>query len=220
MTLLISSLRRFDVLLTADGRSTLRQGKVVTGFRDKTQKLFPVEGQSIVIGQHGQNAFHGQSISAIIKQFASELIPGLGIVEISKQLGDALRDEVRETLANLPSDTAAGVWVVGFGRGEDEPIHAEVFWKWEEDQFVTRESCWKATDVVMAGDGKKGLHVDLRDIEDASVATVESVHAVLMYKALNANVHPNTVGGHVHEVLVTPWGWKWTKPPADIGEKK
>jgi hypothetical protein len=215
MTLLISSIRRPDLLLTADGRSTLKRGSVVTGFRDKTQKLFPVANQPIVIGQHGQNAFHGQSIASIIRQFASELPPGRSIQTISDRLADALRVEVRDTLANLPQPNAAGVWIAGFGSGEDEPEHAEVFWKWEDSEFVTREQRWRANEILLAGDGKKDLHPSLRDIEEASVATVRSLHASLMNKALNADVHPNSVGGHIHEVLVTPWGWEWTIPPAD-----
>jgi hypothetical protein len=200
-------------LLTADGRSTLRQGTVVTGFRDKTQKLFPVEGQPVVIAQHGQNVFYGHPFSQIIRQFSADLLPGLSIRDISNRLGNAMHEEVRDTLLRLPPENAAGVWVVGFGRGEDEPEHAEVFWKWEGDQFVIRESCWRAADIILAGDGKKDLHPRLRDIEEASVETVESVNGKLMDAALNAKVEPNSVGGHVHEVLVTPWGWKWTKPP-------
>jgi hypothetical protein len=215
MTLLISSLRRSDVLLTADGRSTLRMGTVVTGFRDKTQKLFPVPNLPVVIGQHGQNMFHGQRVGAIIRDFSSRLIQGLGIRDIADRLGAELHDEVRNTLSHL-NDTAAGIWVVGFGRGEDEPYHAEVFWKWEGDQFVVREGSWSPCDIIMAGDGHKGLPpTNIRDIDDASVETVQSVNGKLMDLALNAKVTPNSVGGHVHEVLVRPWGWEWTKPPAE-----
>ena len=219
MTLLISSLRRPDVLLTADGRSTLRQGTVVTGFRDKTQKLFPVDSQPVVICQHGQNMFHGHTIAEIIRNFAADLIPGRSIRDISVELGIALHEEVRDTLSTLPEGNAAGVWVVGFGRGEDEPEHAEVFWKWDGDQFVTRESCWRACDIIMAGDGKNGLKPRLGEIVEASLATVQSENARLMTAALNADVHPNSVGGHVHEVVVQPWGWTWTIPPAGPDSK-
>ena len=126
--------------------------------------------------------------------------------------------EVRDTLTKLPPDTAAGCWIVGFGRGEDEPEHAEVFWKVEGEQLVCRENHWRPTAIMLAGSGSKGLRTEWAKVVDASVATVQATHERLFDAALKADVHPNTVGGHIHELLILPHGWQWTRPPASAGE--
>jgi len=218
MTLLASTLRKMDVLVTADGRSISRRNGVVVGIHDQTQKIFPVQDQPIVIAHHGQNHFWGHPIGRIVKDFAADLIPGLSITAILDRLREALHAEVRDTLTKLPPDTAAGCWIVGFGRGEDEPEHAEVFWKVEGEQLVCRENHWRPTSIMLAGSGSKGLRTEWAKVVDASVATVQATHERLFEAALQADVHPNTVGGHIHELLILPHGWQWTRPPASAGE--
>jgi len=117
------------------------------------------------------------------------------------------------------SAARAGCWIVGFGRGEDVPEHVEIFWKWEGSEFVVRETTGGPPNILLGGSGSIGLHADVGRIESASVDTVRAMHAELYERAMKSPDKPPVVGGHIHELLLTPQRWEWTMPPPGIAQQ-
>jgi hypothetical protein len=68
--------------------------------------------------------------------------------------------------------------------------------------------------IIEGGDGQKQIHpADWHIENDKSIEQVREYHRSLMNEAMNAKVEFNSVGGHVHEVVITRAEWKWTLPP-------
>jgi hypothetical protein len=67
---------------------------------------------------------------------------------------------------------------------------------------------------MRGGDGQKQIHPAGWKVEkDKSIEQVRAYHQSMMDEAINAKVDSNSVGGHVHELVITRAEWKWTLPP-------
>lgn len=215
MTLIVASIRPHDVILTADGRSTTMKDGVVTGVNDHFQKLFPIPEHPIVIAHMGENQFAGMSIGAFLHRFITHLNAGdLTILRIADQLRAYAHPAVRARLQSLRhSANGCNLWVAGFGYREESPSMIEVFWKLDGDVLKTEERHFRPTCVAPGGDGARQIRqVDWHNVDGKSLESVELYHQSLLDEAINADVKPNTVGGHIHELVITPEQWQWTRP--------
>ena len=218
MTLIIAALRRHDLILTADGRSTTRTNGKVTGINDSLQKLFPVRDHPVVIGHLGVNNLHdGGPIDHLIANFVAQLNTGnFTILQIGEELRHFAQLTVRDRLDELEKNgQGCAFWVAGFGFREDEPTVIEIFWSFKEGAFVTEEHQFKPISIVLGGDGKRLVKgADWTKVDGKSLEQVHDYHVSLMTQALTTKVQDNPVGGHIHEVVIDQAEWKWTHPPA------
>jgi len=225
MTLLIASIRPRDVLVTADGRCTVRgrgaDGTLrVTSIDDHYQKLHPVPDHPIVVAHHGENRIGGGPVKGFLGGFFKTINPGNHTIgELADQLRECAHAPVRARLKAVGKGTASGFWIIGFDdvpdrAGERRPKGFELFWKWEGDHLSYEEREWKPTTLVAGGDGKKQLpNLSWKDIADLPLAKLEAYHKSLMDTAIKADMKENPVGGHVHELHVTENKWEWMIKP-------
>lgn len=216
MTLIITSIRQQDVLITSDGRSTLtRDGKVVS-IKDDLQKIFMVPEHPVVVVHHGENLLDGQPVGLWIEKFARELNAGnLSIEQMMDELRGRMHPLVRKRLrATAGSGFGFGLIVAGFGAGEERPGGMEVFWKIEKEALTTSERTWRPVTVVMSGNGAAQTGpVDWREVDGKGMDLFRAYHGGLMTRAIEAPLEHNPVGGQVHEVHVTREGWRWAVAP-------
>jgi len=216
MTLMLASIRPYDVVLTADGRSTTRTKGVVTGIDDRFQKLFPVPDHPVVIGHLGENHLNGKPVGEFLSDFMRQLNAGNHtIVEIADQLRSFAHPAVRLRLKAINGgDLRCGLWVAGFGAGEEHPRLVENLWKWKDQVLSCDEKQFLPLSVVEGGDGQKQIHpADWHIEKDKSIEEVREYHKTMMDEAINAKLAFNSVGGQVHELVITRDEWKWTLPP-------
>ena len=214
MTLLIASIRRAEVVLTADGRCTHRANGVVTSIEDDYQKLHPVPEHPLVVAHHGENLLDGKPVKEFLAGFFKTLNAGNHtLLEIGDLLQDYARPAVRTRLRALGKGAASGFWVIGFGTQAREPRGMEAFWKWD-DHLNSEEREWKPIALVAGGDGKKQLPaLSVKSIENVAVEKVREFHRSLMEIAIKTEMKDNPVGGHVHELVITREKWEWTIGP-------
>lgn len=118
MTLIVTSLRDDDLLVTADGRSrTMFDGRV-TGMIDNYQKIFPLPGQPLAIFQHGENWLAGQPVQTFLAPLIARWVTGDRTIEaIAEELRLYADPHVRLRLDELGVNAAGcGLCVVGFDR--------------------------------------------------------------------------------------------------------
>jgi hypothetical protein len=213
---MIASIRPRDILMTADGRSTLVTRGHVTGFNDHFQKLYPIPDHAVVIGEMGENRLDDEPLKKFLGDFMSQLNTGnLTIQEIADQLRDYAHVPIRRRL-NAEGNPPSGVnlWVAGFSMHQKEPSMIELFWKLHDNVLYTEERTFVPTTIVPGGTGVAQIEkVDWHRIKGKTTAEVRAYHAQLMHEAITAPVDPNTVGGDIHELLITPEKWEWTIPP-------
>jgi len=227
MTLLLASVRPADLLLTADGRVLHRNGAgAVVGIDDAARKLFPVPDHPVVVAHHGLHPVQGRPMDRFLDPFLRGLNAGnLGIVGIADELRQFAHAAVRTRLAALPPGATwgCGFWVAGFGGneangGRDGPSMVELFWSNREQALATEERRFTPTAVVAGGDGEKTLPArDWRRVADKPLDAVRDYHLDLQTEAARAPGEPSTVGGQVHELVITREGWRWTLPPPRAG---
>jgi hypothetical protein len=216
MTLIISSLRPTDLLITADGRSITSGPKIATSINDHFRKIFPIPEHPIVIFNHGENRLNNLPLGEFIANFVKNLNTGNHTIE---EIGDELRHYahpyIRTRLKTEVSETrTCGLCVAGFGTHPDDPRLMEIFWKLDKDCLLTEERQWSPTTIVPSGNGTKQISpVSWKEIQGKSLEQMQHYHQSLMDQAINAKLPQNPVGGQVHEVYVTKYGWQWTKPP-------
>ncbi|HEX2973312.1 MAG TPA: hypothetical protein VHP11_13335 [Tepidisphaeraceae bacterium] len=216
MTLIVASIRPQDVALTADGRSTTSTNGVVTGVDDAFQKLFPIPDHPVVIGHMGENRLANQPLRDFLHHFVQHLNTGnLTILEIADELCHYAHAAIRTRLKSLGNPKfGCNLWVAGFGLHEKQPKLVETFWRFKDDALMIEERQHGPLSVVLGGDGKQQISLpDWHAVEGKSVEEVRAYHLSLMNQAMQAKVEPNTVGGHIHEIVITPAECRWTQPP-------
>ncbi|HZL34107.1 MAG TPA: hypothetical protein VFC78_02280 [Tepidisphaeraceae bacterium] len=217
MTLIVGSIRAHDVILTADGRSTRMENGVVTAIDDHFQKLFPIPAHPVVIAHMGENDLAGEPLGRFLGRFIEKLNAGnFTIQQIADRLRCYAQPAVRARLKTAGSVNGCNLWVAGFSYLEPEPAIVETFWKYKEGVLYTEERRFGPTSVVPGGDGAKQIEpVNWHAIDGKSIRQVRAYHHTLMREATTANVKPNTVGGDIEEIVITPERWKWVKAPRE-----
>jgi len=216
MTLIISTLRKGEVLVTADGRCIRRTGGKVTEIIDDYQKIFPVPDHALAFVHHGENELDGKPVQEFLQPFIRHLNAGnLTIEQVCDELRTYAHPAIRKRLRQPGySGGGSGFWIVGWGAQAQLPEQMETFWRLDGGSLTAVELAWKPNSIVTGGDGKKHLRsLSAQQVDDEPIEQVRQYHRSLMDDALKADIEPNTVGGHVHELLITPSGWKWTIEP-------
>lgn len=194
MTLIVSSLRADDVLITADGRSRTIVDGHVTGTIDNYQKIFPVPGRTLAIYHHGENRLDGLPV----QQFLAPVIAGLNghdttVQEIAEKLRHYAGPHIATRLQELDLSAAGcGFCIVGFDRGTSEPRMIEIFWPAKphgdtdtsvECNCIVRQ--WGPTSVIVSGDGQRLIgDVDWREVSDKADYAVRNYHQSLFERAM------------------------------------
>lgn len=216
MTLILSTVRTGEVLVTADGRCIRRTDGKVTQIIDDYQKIFPVPDHALAFVHHGENELDGKPVKEFLQPFIRHLNAGnLSIEQVADELRTYAHAPIRKRLRQ-PGHMGggSGFWIVGWGAQAEKPYQVEVFWKVDGGSLVTWEINWKPPSIIFGGDGKQHLRkVDARAVDDEPIDQVREYHRGLMDDAMKAKIEPNSVGGHVHELLITPSGCKWTIEP-------
>lgn len=217
MTLILTSVRPADVVITADGRSILWRNGQPDQINDRLQKIFPVPDHPLAIVHHGENLLEDKPVGEWITAAIRRLNAGnLTIEEVADELRGLFHPHVRRRLrATVKSGFGFGLIVAGFGVRAHEPMGMELWWKIVDGVLTSEERQWGPTSITPSGTGVKQIPaVSWREIADKDVDVVRVYHKELMNTAMWADVKPaNTVGGHVHELVITQSGWKWTTPP-------
>ena len=216
MTLMIASVREKDLVLTADGRSTTRKDGVVTGVDDAFQKLFPIPDHPLVVAHMGENRLGDEPLNAFFARFFQKLNAGdLTALQVADELRHYAHPAIRTRLQTLGTQAnGCNLWVAGFGFEEKRPTIVELFWQWKNGALHTEERRFGATSVIPGGDGKDQIRpVNWRDVDNKTVDEVSKYHQSLMDEAMAAKLPHNSVGGHVHELVITREQWRWLRPP-------
>ena len=216
MTLILASIRPHDVVLTADGRSSTIDKGTVVRIDDHFQKLFPIPHHPVVIAHMGQNEFGGESIRLFLKRFIRSLNTGnFTILEIADQLREYAHPAIRSEFEKLDKPAfGVNLWVAGFSYHAEAPRMVEVFWKRTADVLTTEERHFDPITVVPGGSGQNQIaKVDWHRVAGKPRRKVIAYHRSLMRQAIHAKVEHNGVGGRIHELVITPARWHWTKRP-------
>lgn len=218
MTFIVGTVRAEEVVLTADGRSTTTTNGAVTAVDDRYQKLYPVPDHPIVVAHMGENRLGGETVGALLGRFFARLNAGnFTIVQVADELRHFAHPLIRKRLGELSKlKNGCAFWVAGFSSQENGACWVELFWQHKEGSLHTVEKVLRPLSVVAGGDGKGQARApQLRQVDGKPVETVCAYQRGLVKEAAEAKVTPhNTVGGHVHEVVITREKWRWTLPPA------
>jgi hypothetical protein len=220
MTFIVTSLRPDDIVITADSRATLENGGKFAGVLDTFQKIFPVPDHPVVIAHHGENDLGKKTLGEFMDGFFARLNAGnLTILEMADELRHYAHPAVRKCLKGLsPEKHGCGFLVAGFGADDRGPSVVELFWKMHDEAIVTEERQWFPIAVIPSGSGASQADpADWHKIADYPVRKVREYNDHLLDEAIKASVKENTVGGRIHEVVVTREKWEWTMPPATAG---
>jgi hypothetical protein len=216
MTLILTSIRPADVVMTSDGRSILWKNGQPDSFNDRLQKIFPVPDHPLAVAHHGENLLDDKPVGEWIVAALKRLNAGnLSVEEVADELRARFHPHVRRRLrATVKSGFGFGLIVAGFGARAREPAGMELWWKIVEGVLTTEERHWGPTSITPSGSGVKQIPaVSWKEIADKDVAAVRVYHKELMNTAMWADEKPNSVGGHVHELVITASGWRWTTAP-------
>jgi hypothetical protein len=220
MTLIVTSLRPDDIVITADSRATLETDGKLAGVVDRVQKIFPMPDHPVVVAHHGENDLGDKSLAEFMDVFFARLNAGnLSILEIGDELRHYAHPAVRRCLKGLSGENhGCGFLVAGFGAPDREASVVELFWKMRDRAVVTEERQWFPIAVIPSGSGAvQAGPADWHKIADFPLRKVREYNDHLLDEAIKAAVKENPVGGNIHEVVVTRDKWEWTMPPAKAG---
>jgi hypothetical protein len=217
MTLIVTTLRPAEIVITSDGRSVERRDGAVVRVVDDLQKVFPVPDHPVAVYHHGVNVLGGMPVGPIVIAFLRQQNVGnLGILELADALRQHVHASVRRRLQQLKDpQVVCGFLVAGFSMRDDRPGVVEITWQQGSETLHMTERRWEPLSLIVSGSGQKQIpKIDLQHVK-GSVEEVRKYHAELMQAAIKADVPDNPVGGHVHELLITREKWTWAIPPGD-----
>ena len=216
MTLIITTIRPHDIIVTSDSRATLEKGDAVTGVIDTYQKIFPSPDHPVVISHHGENELGGKPLGQFIAGFASHLNAGdLTILDIADQFRAYAHAAVRACLRDVPPEKhGCGFLIAGFGADDHGPSVVELFWKRHGESLATDEQRWVPTAIIFSGSGStQAGRTDWHDVAGKPLEKVCAYNERLLDGAIHANVPRNSVGGPMQEIVIQREKWEWLKEP-------
>ncbi len=216
MTLILTTIRAREVLITSDGRSIATAGGKVTGVRDDLRKIFPVPDHPLAISHHGENLIDGKPVEQLIADFISQQNVGnMTVVQIADELRRLAHPPVRKRLTDIREpQIGCGFLIAGFSLRHDGPAVVELFWRYDGTVLHTAERKWEPGSIIASGSGTSRIpKLDGDRADRGSVDELKAYHWELMRTACRTAGNDNVVGGHVHELLITPARWQWTRPP-------
>lgn len=220
MTLLIGTISKSHIVITADGLSRVNP---VTGAgidSDAFQKVFPVPGVPVTFAHHGFNILMGKPIGEFIGDYVSlhmTKISSSSVKEIAEDLRSYTTQAAQTVLADPTNKGVIGFWIAGFSHGRGKSELYEVCWP--DDSNPRRHEI-----MVLGGDAKQFIIAYLdqplgpfrpNGIAQYSVAFICQYHQALYGKAKEKQTKAghNIFGGQQHQLVIEKKGWRWTTPP-------
>ena len=123
MTLLIGTVSKSNVVLTADGLSRLNPSTGAGISTESFQKIFPAMDTPVAILHHGFNILDGRDVGLFVDDFMKEFkdFALASIVEIAEGLRSFAEMPAQRTLADPSNEGVVGFWVAGFGSRKGRP---------------------------------------------------------------------------------------------------
>jgi hypothetical protein len=220
MTLLIGTISKRHIVITADGLSRVNP-TTGEGISSETfQKVFPITGVPIAFAHHGLNILMGKSIGEFIGDYIRQYgtrISTASIKEIAEDLRSYTAEPAETILADPSNKGVIGFWIAGFCPGKGKPELYEICWP-------DNPSPYKHETIVLGGDAKQFVvsYLDQplgkfppNSIWQSSVDFVCQYHQALYKKANDKQNATSQIifGGHQHQLVLEKSGWNWTIPP-------
>ena len=220
MTLLIGTISKSHIVITADGLSRVNPTTGAGIGSDAFEKVFPIPGIPVAFAHHGFNILMGKSIGEFIGDYISlhgTKISTASIKEIAEDLRSYAAQPAVTLLADPTNKGVVGFWIAGFSPGKGKSALYEVCWPDNSDPR-------KREIIVLGGDAKQFIRAYLdqplgpfrpNSIWQYSVDFVRQYHQALYKKAKDKQdeTGQNIFGGHQHQLVLEKSGWIWTKPP-------
>lgn len=228
MTLLIGTLARNHVVLSADGRSVRRTNTTTLVTRDDLPKVFPFSRTPLAIAHHGENELNGCKVHEIINGIIRgiELTPEqMGPRAMTGAIISFFDPLITKTLLTKRLADKCAFWIFGFHPDEQFPSGYEVAWHRANQTDLTL-SMRSFGDVCLGGDGSKHVIEFLTQpmSQEFSYAAVFNkpidyslaFHDQLFKIAVERRDVANDTrfGGHHHVLKITRDGCAWAKPPS------
>jgi len=234
MTFLLGTYSGSSVVLTVDGMCLRRWQNRDPTVIDNYQKIYPIRGLPVAVCQHGQNLWgltgHFNDIEAydvlrqVVVKCRDEII-GLRVNGIAGIFQRELGPIIESTIQTEPEHNPVGLWVVGFGKGENKPEAYELFWP--DKPYPVR-----MYDVMSGGSGnqfiERRLHQEGGDLRPKNLKTknityMAGCHEKIYRAAIDAQgaADPPEIGGHKHRLGISKKGCFWliepaTSPPIEL----
>ncbi len=220
MTLLIGTISKRHIVITADGLSRVNPTTGAGISSDTFQKVFPIPGIPIAFAHHGLNIIMGKSIGEFIGDYIRQYgtrISTASIKEIAEDLHSYTAEPAETILADPSNKGVIGFWIAGFSPGKGKSELYEVCWPDNSDPY-------KHEIIVLGGDAQQFIKSYLdqplgrfhpNSIWKSSVDFVCRYHQALYKKAKDKQDETGQIifGGHQHQLVLEKSGWSWTKPP-------
>ena len=221
MTLLIGTISKSNIVLTADGLSRANQ---ITGAgveSDNFQKLFPSSELPIAIAHHGFNILSGQKVGEFLLPFVEDIDNKLTTTQV-KEIADKLRNYAEsaamQILADKTNQGVIGFWVAGFEMGGVAPKLFEICWPDNANPV-------RHIGIILGGDAKRFIEIFLNKrlgqfrpskLKGYSEAQTRKYHDTLYSQAMTEQnkVGAKIFGGKKHQLVITKFGSNWTIKPS------
>lgn len=220
MTLLIGTISKKNIVITADG---LSRPNPVTGagiVTDSFQKIFPFNDLPIAIVHHGFNLLAGQPVNQFVTSFqknANNNLAALTIKEVAEYFLRYSQSAAVKTIADETNQGVIGFWVTGFERSNSTPKLFEICWPDKTEPF-------RHKGIVIGGDAQNFIKKFLNErlgqfrpskLKNYSATKAQSYHGALYAQAKveQDKVRKEIFGGKMHQLVVVKDGWNWIIEP-------
>ena len=219
MTLLIGTVSRSHIVITADGLSRVNPTSGAGIASDAFQKVFPIPGIPVAFAHHGFNILMGRSIGEFLEDYirSRDTIFAASIKGIAEDLRSYAAQPAESVLGDPTNKGVVGFWIAGFSPRKRKPELYEISWPDNPDPR-------RHETIVLGGDAKQFIEVYLdrplgrfrpNSIWRSSVHLVRHYHQALYRKAKDKQdeTGQHIFGGHQHQLVLKSSGWQWTRPP-------
>lgn len=220
MTLLIGTVSKDNVVLTADGLSVPNPQTGAGISSQDFQKIFPLTNLPVAIVHHGFNILNGLPVDQFVQSFIESKVDKLCVFTI-RELASCLHEfsepAANNILSNPTNEGVVGFWIAGFGHREDKPELYEVCWP---DAPMPKQHY----PIVLGGNGKQYVECFLRQplasfrpdrVREYSVTTACKYHQEIYSQAEEQQERSGVIifGGARHQLTILKDAWKWTIKP-------
>lgn len=224
MTLIVTSRQPTGCLLTADGASW-SNGQIVNG---QLQKIFPLPGAPLAIGQHGRNELGGLPVAELVQEFIAlrgQRLPSLKVFHAAECLAAFFHPHAYATM-KAEGQMDARLLLVGYGPCCPQPHAFELEWQRAIDGRVAFRfnDLTHDSPLLLSGDArqlieeyfkkevKPGFHPGLL-IHKVGFNFATEIHDELFRLAVERGRGACRPAGHRHRLAIERSGWRWEHMP-------
>lgn len=224
MTLLLGTISKTNIVITADGLS-LANPTTGAGIQSNNfQKIFPVPMLTLAIAHHGYNILNNQPVGDFLRPFIGKSntdFRALDIRDVATELLKFAEPAAQDIFANPANKKVVGFWVTGFSTSKERPCLYEICWPNKTNPTLHKP-------VVFAGCGRQFVDYHIEEfridkskcgnIEQFSVEDAISYHSELYEEAKAKQMQSDKTlfGGHRHQPVIKKDYWQWIQPPQDV----